>query len=188
MDAVLTQVTGQLLSRWQSGDDTARDRLIGKLYPALLQIAAAQIRKERNSSLSTGDLVNEAVLNLIRMEGVDIRERAHFLALASRIMRHVLVDRARAKLSAKRKHLKVELHTRIDGDQRMDLNELDTALVRLAVIDSELMELVEMRYFGGMTVADVSEVMGLSEATVKRRWNAGRAWLTDALSKPLEYA
>jgi RNA polymerase sigma factor (TIGR02999 family) len=108
------------------------------------------------------------------------------LALASRIMRNILVDHARSKQAGKRSHLKVELTTQVDGDQRFDLIALDSALVRLKVLDAQLAELVEMRYFGGMTVEDVAMATGLSEPTVKRRWQVARSWLLDALSNPID--
>lgn len=180
--------TRVLLAAWQDGEDRARDQLIARLHPELAQIAAARLRRERDSSLSTGDLIHDAVLRLMQMSGGDFADRAHFIALASRMMRHILVDHARVKNSARRRHVKVELCTRIDGGRRVDLSHLESALMRLAVIDAELMELVEMRYFGGMTIGDISIVTGLSEPTVKRRWQAARAWLTDALSHPIEDA
>ena len=178
--------TDILLSRWRSGESGARDRLIERLHPELVQIAAARLRGERNSSLSTGDLINDAVVRLLQIGNLSLVDRAHFIALASRMMRHILVDHARIKGSAKRRHVKVEICTRIDGEQRLDLNRLNSALMRLGAIDEQLMELVEMRYFGGMTVADISVVTGLSEPTVKRRWQAARAWLTDALSNSID--
>jgi RNA polymerase sigma factor (TIGR02999 family) len=179
--------TQVLLTRWRRGESEARDRLIARLHPELTQIAAARIRGERNSSLSTGDLINDAVLRLMHTDGRSLGDRAHFIALASRMMRHILVDHARQKAAAKRNHFKVELCTNIDGAQRFDLTSLDSALIRLGVIDPQLMELVEMRYFGGMTIMDIVEVTGLTEPTVKRRWQAARAWLTDALSRPLDH-
>ena len=179
--------TSLLILHWQQGDDAARDRLITRLHPELSQIAAARLRGERNSSLSTGDLINDAVVRLLQAEGCGLTDRRHFIALASRVMRHILIDHARQKSTAKRDHVKVELA--IDGGeagdkngQRIDLISLETALVRLAVIDPQLMELVEMRYFGGMTVGDIAAVTGWSQATVKRRWHSARAWLSDALS------
>jgi len=183
------QTTGDvatLLNGWRAGDGNARNQLVRLLHPQIAQIAAARMRHERNMSLSTGDLINDAMVRLLRIESIELDGRAHFLALASRLMRTVLIDHARAKGADKRRHAKVELCTNIDGEQRFDLNELDSALLRLGAIDSQLMELVEMRYFGGMSIADVAVVTGLSEATVKRRWQTARAWLTDALANPLE--
>jgi len=174
--------TGALLVRWRGGEASARDRLIGRLYPALEQLAAARLRGERDSSLSTGDLMNDTILRLIQIERISLEDRAHLIALASRMMRRILVDHARLKASGKRRHVKVELRTNIDGGQRLDLISLEHALMRLKAVDEALAELVEMRYFGGMTTADIAFVMGLSEPTVKRRWQVARAWLTDAMA------
>jgi RNA polymerase sigma factor (TIGR02999 family) len=178
--------TGDLLREWQDGESSARDRLIGRLHPELTEIAAARLRRESNSSLSTGDLINDAVLRLVQIERISLADRAHFVALASRMMRRILVDHARAKAAARREHVKVELSTRIDGGQRFDLNQIDSALIRLKALDEQLAELVEMRYFGGMTTGDIAVVTGMSEATVKRRWQVARAWLADALANPID--
>ena len=178
--------TQVLIAQWRAGDEGSRDGLISKLYPQLAQIAAARLRGERTSSLSTGDLINDAVVRLIQSSGLDISSRAHFMALASRLMRHILIDHARLKSASKRAHVKVELCTGVEGEPRLDLIFLQCALTRLKVIDPQLMELVEMLYFGGMSVTDVAEATGLSEPTVKRRWQAARAWLTDAIMNPVE--
>lgn len=184
MDGSETRI---LLQNWQDGLLDGRDTLIARLYPELAQIAAARLRREQDSSLSTGDLINDAVLRLVQMECISLADKSHFIALASRMMRHILVDHARARGSSKRRHQKVELNTNIDdGHHRIDLNILDAALLRLRALDEQLMELVEMRYFGGMTTADIAEVIGVSEPTVKRRWQVARAWLADAISNPIE--
>lgn len=176
-----------LLRNWRDGVADGRDQLIQKLYPELEQIAAARLRREQNSSLSTGDLINDAVLRLVQMERISLADKAHFIALASRMMRHILIDHARLRSSSKRRHRKVELSTQIeDAPRRIDLGVLDAALMRLRVLDEELMEIVEMRYFGGMTMADIAEVMCVSEPTVKRRWQVARAWLADALANPID--
>lgn len=175
-----------LLRRWRDGDDDARDQLITRLQPELASIASARLRRERNASLATGDLVNDAVLRLVSMDGSGIVAPSHFMALASRMMRNVLTDYARRKTADKRDHHRVELTTHIDGPQRFDLLLLDSALIRLRALDAGLMELVEMRYFGGMSVGDCAAVLGASEATVKRRWQVARAWLTDALTHPID--
>lgn len=173
-----------LLRAWRSGATDARDDLIEQLHPTLAEIAAARLRNEQDSSLSTGDLINQAVVKMLRLDGVSLADRAHFLALASRLMRNILVDHARAKASDKRRHERVELHTGVDGGQSFDLHRLDNALIRLKVLDPQLMELVEMRYFGGMTTVEVASVLGMSERTVKRRWQVARGWLADALMQP----
>jgi RNA polymerase sigma factor (TIGR02999 family) len=177
--------TVQLLNGWRSGETDARDALIARFLPELTQIAAARLRGERNHSLSTGDLINDAVIRLMRIERIELNDRMHLIALASRLMRRILVDHARAKHSARREHQRVELCTQVDGEQRVDLISLESALIRLGALDAELAELVEMRYFGGMSVADIAAVTQRSEATVKRRWQVARAWLTDALADPI---
>src|SRR3546814_4395946 len=94
------------------------------------------------------------------MEQMSLADRSHFIALASRMMRHILIDHARSKSSSKRRHHKVEISTRVDGPQRIDLRVLEAALIRLRALDEKLMELVEIRYFGGMNTADIAEEIG----------------------------
>ena len=178
--------TNELLGRWQGGEDGASGQLIARLYPELAQIAAARLRRESNSSLSTGDLINDAVLKLIQADPGRLADRAHIIALCSRMMRRILIDHARQKGAGKRRHKRVTLCTGVEGDQRLDLISVESALIRLGAIDAQLMELVEMRYFGGMTITDIAVVTGLSEPTVKRRWQAARAWLADALENPID--
>ena len=171
-----------LLKAWQAGDIVARDRLFDLLYSELRQISAALIRNENNNSLSTGDLVNEAVLRLIHINQVDWADKTHFLALSARAMRRVLIDHARKKNADKRYHQKVTLVTKVEGGiSRIDASVLESALIRLAAIDPEKANIVELRYFGGMSIDDISSVTGTSESTVKRQWRAARAWLLDAI-------
>ena len=175
-----------LIVRWKGGDAAARDNLVTLLHPELRTIASAQLRRERNVSFSSGDLVNDAILRLVRLGRIDIADRAHIIALAARLMRNILVDHARAKQTDKRAHLKVELNPDIDGEQRVDLIALEPALKRLGAIDMQLADIIEMRYFGGMALGDIAEVTCLSEATLKRRWRTARAWLADALENPID--
>lgn len=178
--------TRKLIVAWREGDTSSRDRLIAHVMPQLEQIAAARLRREQSSSLSTHDLINEALIKIVG-EFPEVGDRAHLMALVSRLMRNVLVDHARAKQTDKRKHQKVELRTNIPGAiPVIDLLSLDSALVRLRAIDPGYAEIVEMRYFGGMSVPDVAEVTGWSEPTVKRRWQSARAWLADAIQQPIE--
>lgn len=181
------QVRG-LLAAWRAGDEVARDRLFTLLYSELRQVSAALLRSERNSSLSTGDLVNEAVMRLIQLDRIEWTDKTHFLALSARAMRRILIDNARRKSSDKRQHHKVTLVTRIAGAgaDRIDFDILEKALIRLAAIDKAKADIVELRYFAGMTHEEIAEVTGTSEATVKRGWRAARAWLLDALSADKE--
>lgn len=173
-----------LFSAWRAGDDRACEQLFRVFYPDLTRMAAGLLRSERNVSLSAGDLVQETVVRLIQLRHIDYADRAHFLALSSRFMRRILVDHMRAKRSDKRSHYKVTLTTRFDREQAVDLGSLDEAMIRLGLIDRERADIVEMRYFGGMSLKDIGEVLSLSEATVKRRWATARAWLLDAMDDP----
>lgn len=184
----ITSKTERLIVQWREGDESARDEAIAHLLPELEQIAAARLRREDNSSLSTHDLVNDALERLLNDGTIGLANRAHFFALAARLMRNILVDRARARDADKRKHQKVTLHTGIGYARPVDLFALDSALLRLGAIDQDLMELVEMRYFAGMTLAEIAEVAGYSETTAKRRWRLARAWLADALTNPVDDA
>ncbi len=171
----------RLLTAWRRGDRASRDRLFDILYGELTVSAAAMLRGERNVSLSIGDLVHETILKLIVLEQIDWQDRAHFMALTSVMMRRALVEHVRAKGRDKRHHQKVELKTNLPDVPNADLEEVNEALDRLARIDRERAEIVEMRYFGGMEIADIAVVLKLSESTVKRRWQAARLWLYEAL-------
>lgn len=171
-----------LLKSWREGDLAARDRLFSILYPDLQRSAAALLRHERGVSFSTADLVNEAVMRLILLNRIDWNDRAHFMALASRMMRRALLDYVRAKRADKRAHEKIALSTGIHDEPDLEVEALNAALNRLAIIDHERADIVEMRYFGGMEIADIAVVLGMSESTVKRRWNTARIWLLEALT------
>lgn len=172
----------RLAGRWQDGDRAAGDALFSSLDSELRQIAAARLRSERHTSLSTGDLINEAVIRLSRLTVMEFHGRAHILALASRLMRRVLIDAARQRNALKRGATPVTLCTDAAAwEMPIDLLQLDLALEELAELDPDRCQIVEMRFFGGMTTGDIAEVMGVSEPTVKRRWAATRAWLRDRL-------
>ncbi|WP_375289690.1 ECF-type sigma factor [Qipengyuania sp.] len=173
-----------LAGQWQGGDRKAGDALFSSLDGELRQIAAAKLRSERNTSLSTGDLINEAVIRLSRLTVMEFHGRSHILALASHLMRRVLIDAARQRNALKRGETPLTLCTDVaDWEIPLDLIELDLALRELEKIDPERSQIVEMRFFGGMNSADIGEVLGVSEPTIKRRWSATRAWLHDRLSR-----
>lgn len=177
--------TKTLMREWRAGDLTARDQLFVLLYSELRQVSAALLRAESNASLSTGDLVNDAVIKLMRMGHIEWTDKAHFLALAARAMRRILIDHARKKRSDKRQHRKVTLVTRLSpsGPDRMELDVLEKSLIRLSVVDPAKAEIVELRYFGGMTLDEIAEVTNSSPSTVKRNWRVARAWLLDSLNE-----
>lgn len=170
------------LAAWQNGDAAAGNVICDALTKELRTIAAAKLRKERNSSLSTGDLVNEAIMKLYRQNVMKIHDRAHVLALASKLMRQILIDKARMRNSDKRHHYPITLSTNVaEWELPVDVLDVHRAMNELAALDPERADIVEMRFFGGMTNKEVAQVMGLSEATVKLRWAASRAWLYDKL-------
>lgn len=173
-----------LLLAWQAGDPQAGERLFQAVHQELRTIAAALLRYEFGTSLSIGDLVGEAVLKLIQVERMEWRDTAHFMALAARVMRQVLIDQARARNAGKRAHHKVTMVTGMDvGEPPVDLLALNAALTDLERFDPERAAIVEMRYFGGMSLQDIADVTGSSLATVKRRWHSTRLWLFDALQE-----
>jgi len=174
-----------LLDKWRAGDGAARDELFLRLYSELRKISTSLLRREGGVSLSTGDLVNEAVLRLIDLERIDWQDKAHFLALSARTMRRVLIDHARRKNSDKRSHKKVTLITDIigGGPDSIDIHHLESALVRLQIIDETRAQIVEMRYYGGLSLDEIAEVTGMSTSSVKRSWRVSRSWLLNALEE-----
>src|SRR5690606_7668410 len=172
-----------LLLAWRAGDLKARDSLFDLVYRELVQVAAALLRADRKTSLSSGDLVNEAVLRLIALDRIEWQDKAHFLALSARVMRQVLVDQARRRNADRRKHHKVTLFSQVGANGpplELELDQLDKALIRLAAIEPRHAEVVELRFFGNLTLEEVAEVLGMSGSTVKRIWRSARAWLVSA--------
>jgi RNA polymerase sigma factor (TIGR02999 family) len=175
----------KLAAEWQNGDRDAGNELFVALGSELRVIAAARLRHERNCSLSVGDLVNEAILKLFRLNVMELQSRAHILALASRVMRQILIDEARKRGTAKRQHAAITLTTNIaQWEMPVDLMMIESALHDLAKIDPQRAQIVEMRFFGGMSTGDIADVLGVSEPTVKRRWASTRAWLRHRLGQP----
>lgn len=174
----------RLLRDWRAGDEGARDRLLDQVYAELKRIAGAQMRRERrDQTLEVTGLVHEAFLRLADQRRVDWRDRVHFFGLAATCMRRVLVDRARARAAAKRDPEQVLLPAASGrAASPEELLDLDRALDRLAAVQPRLARVVELRYFGGLELAEVAEALGVSERTVKRDWSFARAWLLDELS------
>lgn len=180
----------ELLHAWKGGDDGALERLIPTIYHELRAIAARQLQGEREShTLQPTALVNEAFLKLQGLNSIRWHDRTHFFAFASRVMRRVLVDHARGRLAAKRgaEALHVELTEGWDGAVEpvlspAELIDLDRALDRLTQEEPRLTRLVEVRFFGGLTVEETAEVLECSPRTVKRDWAFARAWLLSQLS------
>jgi RNA polymerase sigma factor (TIGR02999 family) len=171
-----------LLADWSRGDETARDALIPLVYEELRLIARRNLARERpGHSLQSAALVNEAYLRLVRHTTPDWQNRAHFFGVAAQMMRHILVDHARNRNTAKRGAgaLPLTLDARIAGKAKpeVDLIALDSALNKLAAMDPQQSRLVELRFFAGLSIEEAALVMGVSTRTVERSWTAARAWL-----------
>ena len=183
-----TDVTS-LLARWQAGEEGAHDRVAEVVYPELRRIAAAYLRRERaNHTLQPTALVHEAFLRLVHAGSLRFDCRQQFFALAAQLMRHILVDHARAALAQKRGGGAARVS--LDGldlpDHQLAAGrflELHDALNRLAVHDSRKARIVELRYFGGLTIEEAAEVLGVSRATAHREQRFAEAWLNEALSR-----
>jgi RNA polymerase sigma factor (TIGR02999 family) len=175
------QVT-ELLVHWSQGDAGAREALIPLVYEELRRIARRRLWRERpNHTLQSAALVNEAYLRLVGQEPPLCQNRAHFFGVAAQLMRQILVDHARNRLAAKRGAgaPRFTLNTQIGLPRKpeVDLVVLDDALNRLASLDSQQSRIVELRFFGGLSIEETSMVLGISPATVKREWATARAWL-----------
>lgn len=179
------QVTGILLA-WGQGDEAALDKLMPLVYSELKRLAHHYLKGERAGHvLQTTDLVNEAYLRLIDSQSVQWQNRAHFFAIAAQLMRRVLVDAARKRNFQKRGGgaLQVSLNEALPlGNQRgPDLVALDDALQTLAAFDPRKCKVVELRFFGGLSVKETAEVLQVSQDTVMRDWSLARAWLLNQL-------
>jgi RNA polymerase sigma factor (TIGR02999 family) len=178
------QVTDLLLD-WSNGSEAALDRLTPLIYEELHRLAHRHMRRERRyqrgHTLQTSALVNEAYLRLIDQRNVRWQNRAQFFSIASRLMRRILVDHARAHHYAKRGGgaVKVSLDEAalVTHDRAAELVALDNALTSLAAIDERSSRVVELRFFGGMSVEETAEALGVAPVTVKRDWSTAKAWL-----------
>ena len=182
-----SQHVTQLLVRWKAGDKGALEALVPLVYKELRDIARHHLRRERpEHTLQSAALVHEAYLRLVDQRPFDSENRAHFLAVASRLMRQILVDYARSHRAAKRGADRlVELDTSVVLPQvrSVDVVALDDALNRLAKLDEQQGRIVELRFFGGLATDEIAEVLGISASTVKRDWNVAKAWLTRQMKK-----
>jgi len=182
-----SQPVTELLVRWRAGDQDALEALLPLVYKELRDIARRQLRRERpGHTLQSAALVNEAYLRLLDQRPFDTENRAHFLAVASRLMRQILVDYARSHGAAKRgADRRVELDTSIILPQARtaDVVALDDALNDLSRMDVQQGRIVELRFFGGLATEEIALVLDISPSTVKRDWNVAKAWLTRQMKK-----
>lgn len=171
-----------LLNAASGGDAEAPGLLVELVYDDLRRLAAGYLKNERNAqTLQATALVNEAYIRLVDWKNVSWQNRAHFFALAAQVMRRILVDHARAKQAEKRggnvTRLALEDAVSFPQPREIDLVELDDALKTLARLDPAQSRIVELRFFGGLTIEETAEAMRISPATVKREWNLAKAWL-----------
>ena len=172
----------ELLLAWRDGDDGALSKLVPLVYDELRHLARRALRYERQGhTLQPTALVHEAYERLIDQNRIQWQSRTHFFAVAARTMRQVLVDHARKRQAARRGGggLKLSLGDAVAADERrnVDLISIDRALKGLSAIDAAQERIVELRYFGGLTIEETAEVLSVSPATVKRDWSIARAWL-----------
>jgi len=171
----------ELLVRWRAGDQEALETLVPLVYKELREIAHYHLQRERpGHTLQSAALVHEAYLRLADQKPFEAENRAHFLAVASRLMRQILVDYARSHAAAKRgADLRVELDATLvlAQERNAEVVALDEALNRLTQMDEQQGQIVELRFFGGLSIEEIGDVLGISRSTVKREWNVAKAWL-----------
>ena len=170
-----------LLRAWSGGDQTALERLTPIVYRQLHRLAGRYMRRERpGHSLQTTALVNEAYMRLVGYTRMRWQDRAHFFAVAAQVMRRILVEHARRhnlKRGGDVPHVALDEAALVGADADVDLVALDDAMTALARVDPRKMQVVEMRFFGGLSVEETAEVLGISPVTVKRDWRVAKAWL-----------
>jgi RNA polymerase sigma factor (TIGR02999 family) len=179
----------QLLRAWGSGDEGALDRLTPVVYEELLRMARRYMRRESpDNSMQATALVHEAYLKLVDAKVAMWQDRAHFFAISARLMRRILVDSARTKQAVKRGGgvVRMELNESIDAApvQNEEMVRLDDAMNALAKFDARKANVVELRFFGGLSVKETAEVLKVSEQTVMRDWTLARAWLAREMERP----
>ncbi len=172
----------RILADWNAGKKDALEEIFPLITCELRQIAHAQMRKEgANHTLQTTALINEAYIKLVEQKNVEWKNRAHFFAIASTIMRRILLDYAKTRLRDKRgggaEHVEIKDAYNISIEKSKELVALDEALERLAEVDPLKSRIVEMRHFGGMTVDETAEALEIAPITVMRHWNLAKAWL-----------
>ena len=173
------------LIEWRNGNAAALEKILPVVYDELKRTARRYLRRERcDISIQTTELINEAYLKLVEGRETDWQNRAHFFAVAARVMRNLLVDHARGKQSAKRDGRKIALDEIqiASPETAVNLLSLHEALNNLAKIDERKSSIVELRFFGGLSIEEIAQVLGVAEITVKREWLKAKAWLYEELS------
>src|SRR5688572_4301168 len=177
----------ELLVSWSNGSPTAFEDLVTLIYPELRRLARRHMRQEDPAhTLQTSALINEAYLRLVNQRDVAWQDRAHFFAVAAQVMRRILIDHARRHQASKRgagaQTVALDDMEVVSRERAAEFVALDEALVKLTGIDERKSRIVELRFFGGLTVEEVADVLKLSPITIKREWRSARAWLQRELS------
>ena len=173
----------QLLTRWSGGDQTALDKLMPMVYSELRRLANNYLRRERRDhTLQPTALVNEAYLKLVDQKTAQWQNRAHFYGIAAQLMRRILVDHARQHNAAKRggsdqQRLSITAAGALAAKPDLDVVALNEALEELATLDPQQERIVELKFFGGLSIEETAEVLGVGHATIERDWKMARAWL-----------
>lgn len=178
----------QLLADWGKGDKAALDKLLPLVHAELRRIARRQMSQERpGHTLQATALVNEAYLKLAGQKGFEWQNRAHFFAVAAQVMRHILIDHARAHARDKRGGGAIQVSLNdvnlIGDDQAAHFIALDEALQQLEEVDPQKGKIIELRYFGGLSIEETADVLNISPRTVRREWQRARAWLYRMISE-----
>lgn len=177
----------QLLAAHRAGDGGALDRAFAEVYDDLRRAASAQLRRSSSATLNTTSLVNEAYLRLTDSKEAAPNDRAHFLAIAARAMRYIIIDYARERAAAKRgagvNHVTFDDANIAAGEQAQQLLSVDAALQALAGFDARLVSVVECRFFTGLSEAETADALGTSLSTVQRDWKRAKAWLREKMAK-----
>src|ERR1700754_1957808 len=190
MRGALPEDVTQLLAAWATGDKSALDKLLPLVHAELRRIARRQMSHERDGhTLQATALVNEAYLRLAGQEGYEWQNRAHFFAVCAQVMRHVLIDHARAHARDKRGggavHVSLDEAAVLAGQPAEHFLALDDALRFLENVDPQKGKIVELRYFGGLSVDETAEVLNISPRTVRREWKRSKAWLLRLITEGL---
>jgi RNA polymerase sigma factor (TIGR02999 family) len=189
----MTAVTGEITKLLTQLNAVSRDagaELIERVYEPLRKLAMNQVRRERlDNSLQPTALVHEVYMRLVQPGALDVQGRTHFMAVASKVMRRILVDHARSCRAKKRwgeiQRVDLEEGAAVDPGRSEELLAVDQCLQRLAAIDPRQAEIVEMKFFGGLSEQDIAIVFGISERTVRREWRMARAWLKAELTSSI---
>jgi RNA polymerase sigma factor (TIGR02999 family) len=182
-----SQSVSELLAQWRAGDEESLHRLLSLVYSELRRLAHNYLRKERpDHTLQSAALVHEAYLRLMKQQPMHFENRAHFFAVSAQLMRQILVEYARRRKAAKRDPgYKLTLDESLvpARTRSVDLIVLDDALNGLAKVNPRQCRIVELRFFGGLSIEETSQVLGVSPATVKREWNTAKLWLYNQIRR-----